>query len=123
MHHCIADGIALARVMLSLTDSDSDVGIASPLPEPPRPPSARLLPGLTGSTERFLAGAGHAGAAAVRHGADLLTSPSHAASLAGAIARDGAAAARLLLTPADTASPIKGDPGLSRRVAWASRSR
>ena len=118
MHHCIADGIALARVMLSLTDSDSDVGIASPLPEPRRPPSARLLPGLAGSTERFLAGAGHAGAAAVRHGADLLTSPSHAASLAGAIARDGAAAARLLLTPADTASPIKGDPGLSRRVAW-----
>ena len=72
MHHCIADGIALARVMLSLTDSDSDVGIASPLPEPPRPPSARLLPGLAGSTERFLAGAGHAGAAAVRHGAGLL---------------------------------------------------
>jgi WS/DGAT/MGAT family acyltransferase len=48
-----------------------------------------------------------------------VSSPSHAASLAGAIARDGATAARLLLTPADAASAIKGDPGLSRRVAWS----
>src|SRR3954454_5067836 len=30
MHHCIADGIALARVLLSLTDSDPDAGIAPP---------------------------------------------------------------------------------------------
>ena len=31
MHHCIADGIALARVMLSLTDSEPDAGIAHDL--------------------------------------------------------------------------------------------
>jgi hypothetical protein len=30
MHHCIADGIALARVMLSLADSEPDAGIAPP---------------------------------------------------------------------------------------------
>ena len=30
MHHCIADGIALARVMLSLTDEQPDAGIAPP---------------------------------------------------------------------------------------------
>jgi len=29
MHHCIADGIALARVMLSLTDAESDAGVAA----------------------------------------------------------------------------------------------
>ena len=118
MHHCIADGIALARVMLSLTDSDPEAGIAPPIPEPPRAQSGRFLPGLAGSTERILAAAGRVGAAAVRQGAGLVTSPSHAVSLAGAIARDGATAARLLLTPADAASAIKGDPGISRRVAW-----
>ncbi len=118
MHHCIADGIALARVMLSLTDSDRDAGIAPPPGERPRARSARFLPGIAGSTERILAGAGHAGFAAVRQSAGLIASPSHAASLAGAIARDGAAAARLLMTPADAASAIKGDPGISRRVAW-----
>ena len=30
MHHCIADGIALARVMLSLTDAAPDAGIEPP---------------------------------------------------------------------------------------------
>ena len=29
IHHCIADGIALARVMLSLTDAEPDVAIAA----------------------------------------------------------------------------------------------
>ena len=33
MHHCIADGIALARVMLSMTDTGPDAGIAPPAPE------------------------------------------------------------------------------------------
>ena len=36
IHHCIADGIALARVMLSLTDAQVDAGIAPP----PRPGSS-----------------------------------------------------------------------------------
>ena len=30
MHHCIADGIALSRLLLSLTDSAPDAGIAPP---------------------------------------------------------------------------------------------
>ena len=32
MHHCIADGIALARVLLSLTDSEPDAGIEPSVP-------------------------------------------------------------------------------------------
>jgi WS/DGAT/MGAT family acyltransferase len=50
---------------------------------------------------------------------DIATSPTHAARLAGAVARDSATALRLLLTPADAATAIKGDPGISRRVAWS----
>jgi WS/DGAT/MGAT family acyltransferase len=94
--------------------------MAEPVPEPPRARSAGLLSGLAGSTERILVDTGQMGLAAVRRGAGLVTSPSHAASLAGAIARDGVTAARLLLTPADAASAIKGDPGISRGVAWSS---
>ncbi len=117
MHHCIADGIALARVMLSLTDSQADAGVAPPALEQRRARSGGLLPEIAGSTGLILA-AGHASAAAFRQGAGLIASPSHVASLAGAVVRDGATAARLLLTPADAASAIKGDPGISRRVAW-----
>jgi diacylglycerol O-acyltransferase / wax synthase len=118
MHHCIADGIALARVMLSLTDSTPDAGIEPPAPERPHVSSPGPLPRLAGSTEGVLAAVGHAGATAVRQAAGLMSSPLQAASVAGALARDGATAARLLLTPADAPSAIKGDPGVSRRVAW-----
>jgi WS/DGAT/MGAT family acyltransferase len=118
MHHCIADGIALARVMLSLTDSDPDAGIAPPLPQGRRTESGRLPPHLAGMTRRIISTTGHASATVIRQGTSLIASPSHAASLAGAVARDGATAMRLLLTPADAASAIKGDPGISRRVAW-----
>ncbi len=112
MHHCIADGIALARVMLSLTDDGPDAGIA--------PPSERG--GASGSTTEFVRTAigdvARLSTAAVRQGAHVATSPSHAARLAGAIARDSGTAVRLLLTPADAATAIKGEPGISRRVAW-----
>ena len=113
MHHCIADGIALARVMLSLTDSEPDAGIGALDEETDgaRGPLASLL-GLGGAALRL-------GSGAVSQGAHIATSPSHAARLAGAISRDGATLARLLLTPADSASAIKGDPGVSRRVAWS----
>ena len=87
MHHCIADGIALARVMLSLTDSVPDAGIAPPVVERRRMRAGGRLSALGRSTERTLAIAGHAGASAIRQSADVIMSPSHAASLAGAVVR------------------------------------
>lgn len=104
-HHCIADGISLARVMLSLTDSSADAEIAPADAQADAPP--------------IFSRAGHIASVALRQGMQVLASPSHAASLAGELARDGATALRLLLTPADAAGELKGDPGLSRRVAWS----
>jgi WS/DGAT/MGAT family acyltransferase len=118
MHHCIADGIALARVMLSLTDSQPDAGIAPPVRDGHGARTHRRVPAPGGPTERIFDAAAKVAVAALKQGADIITSPSHAASLAGAVARDGATALRLLLTPADAASAIKGDPGIRRRVAW-----
>lgn len=112
MHHCIADGIALARVMLSLTDSDPDAGIAAPGQEQidASGPLAGVvrLGGLVGRTASGV----------LRQGMQIATSPSHAVRLAGAIGRDAATLVRLTLTPADAATAIKGEPGISRRVAW-----
>jgi WS/DGAT/MGAT family acyltransferase len=119
MHHCIADGVALARVMLSLTDPGPDrrTGQASPAPTAGRSRiAARCVP-LPGT--RIVKRAIGTGATITRHGLHVATSPSHAARLAGAIACDAATAARLLLTPSDPASPLKGDPGISRRVSWS----
>ncbi|HTX46483.1 MAG TPA: wax ester/triacylglycerol synthase family O-acyltransferase [Solirubrobacteraceae bacterium] len=121
MHHCIADGISLARVMLSLTDSTADAqsGVA-PHREPGGDRGAGLFGSLAGSASALVSATARAGYGAIRQGAHIATSPSHAAHLAQALGRDGATAARLLLTPADAATAIKGDPGISRRVAWSS---
>jgi diacylglycerol O-acyltransferase / wax synthase len=119
IHHCIADGVSLARVMLSLTDAQPKVGIA-PAPAADRPDSNNgLVRGVVASTGHAMLSAGSAGATALRQAADIAGSPAHAASLSGAVVRDGATALRLLMTPADAASAIKGDPGISRRVAWS----
>ena len=116
LHHCIADGISLARVMLSLTDGASDPGVD---PEPEEtdgnhahstlPPGAGLVVGIA-----RLAGA------VARQGAEIVTSPSHGVRLAGAFGRNAGTAARMLLAPPDSPSAIKGDPGVNRRVAWSS---
>jgi len=119
MHHCIADGIALAQVMLSLTDSEADAEIDPGLDEPSSP-HATGLPGLVRPATRMASGSARVVTGAVRQGAHVVSSPAHAVSLAGAIGRDAGTAVRLLLTPADAATAIKGDPGISRKVAWTS---
>ena len=120
MHHCIADGIALARVMLSLADSQPDAGVQPAAPELIRTRSRGYAASAAGSAVAALAGAGSVGLTAVRQGVGIAGSPSHAARLAGAVGRDAATMLRLLLTPADAATALKGDPGISRRVAWSS---
>jgi diacylglycerol O-acyltransferase / wax synthase len=120
MHHCIADGIALARVMLSLADSEPQAGIEPPPAERVRSRSRGPAAVAAGSAIGLLGGAGSAWLSAVRQGVGIATSPSHAARLAGAVGRDAATTVRLLLTPADAATALKGDPGVSRRVAWSS---
>jgi diacylglycerol O-acyltransferase / wax synthase len=118
MHHCIADGIALARVMLSLTDPGPDAppdGFAEPGPD--RAP--RLPLGLAAPVVRLGAGGLRAVAGAARHGAHAATSPGYAVRLASEVGRDAQTVLRLLLTPADAATAIKGEPHVSRRVAWS----
>jgi diacylglycerol O-acyltransferase len=120
IHHCIADGISLARVMLSLTDSEPDAGIEPPSLKVANADRDGPLGLLTGSVSHVVETAARTGSFAWRHGSLIALSPTHATRLAGAVGRDAATAVRLLLTPADAATAIKGDPGVSRRVAWTS---
>jgi WS/DGAT/MGAT family acyltransferase len=119
MHHCIADGIALAQVMLSLTDSAPQPKTSALAHDLDRPARGVVIGGLPIPRSSWLAAALESGAAVVRQGAHIATSPAHAGTLAGAIARDGATVLRVLLTPSDPATALKGDPGISRRVAWS----
>ncbi len=121
MHHCIADGIALAQVMLSLTDPAPGPGsVPDELEEAPAPGGARSPLGLAGPVARLGSGGLHAVTGVARHGAHAVVSPGYAVRLASEIGRDAQTALRLLLTPADAATAIKGEPHISRRVAWSS---
>ena len=112
MHHCIADGIALARVLLSLTDAEPRAGLVAP-----------AAPDHRGGPLSALAGAGRAGAhaaeASVHEWLTLARHPeAEGGRLVDAATANGRALAKLLLTGTDTPSPLRGKLGVARRVRW-----
>jgi diacylglycerol O-acyltransferase len=104
MHHAIADGVALARVMLALTDGGE--------------PSAAGFSdsGRRGST---LGAFTHAAGALTHEGVETMLHPRRALELAGTASRDAQTLARLLLPGTDPPSAIKGEQRSAHRVAWS----
>ncbi len=120
IHHAYADGIALVRVMLSMTDA----GPAGPpaMPFTPRPRRAARgddpLRALLGPLSGIAGMARKLGAAVMDQGAALVADPTRAAALAGEGAALAAEAAKLALMSTDSATRFKGVPGVAKRVAW-----
>jgi diacylglycerol O-acyltransferase / wax synthase len=113
IHHCIADGIALISVTMSLVD-----GGAAP-PERKRraaPAGAEdwiadtLIKPFTGMTVKALGAAGEGAAKSL----EMLRDPQKA-KLAFQVVSDAAA---LALMPDDSPTRLKGKAGGSKRVAW-----
>jgi WS/DGAT/MGAT family acyltransferase len=98
MHHCIADGIALARVMLTLTDdgleSPEDFGPAS------NGGGLPLIGTAAGITQRALG--------ALQHPRDAVV----------ATVADARTVGKLVLPWSDPRSPIKGEQRPAHHVAW-----
>src|ERR1700716_1189250 len=99
LHHCIADGIALIQLLLSLTDTSPRPGRVAPV----RPPAA----------------AGTWFAAPLAAAASLLANPLELVELV----QGGVAVAdtlqRLVLLPPDPRTVLKGPLGVSKRAAWS----
>ncbi|PTL82285.1 wax ester/triacylglycerol synthase family O-acyltransferase [Vitiosangium sp. GDMCC 1.1324] len=114
VHHCIADGISLARVLLSLTDERAaGGGMATDFEEAGEASGTldRLLRGartVVGSTR-----------AAWKRGAQLLAEPIQLMDLAVEGARGASALSRVLTLMNDPPSPFKGQLGREKRVAWS----
>ncbi len=133
MHHCIADGIALAQVMLSLTDTAPDADGFTP-PDAPRADGAQgeregVRAAVLGAVRAPVAAVARPAAAAIgagrwvasemaHEGMEVLGHPGHARELAEQAAADAQALAKLLFTGADTPTSLRGELGVSRRVAW-----
>jgi diacylglycerol O-acyltransferase len=113
IHHAVADGIALSRVMLSLTGED---------------PGAAMIADA-GGHESGHGRLGPLGAVAGRGRAVAATALSAAATalrdpgtLVGAAARgghDARALAKLMLPGAESSRALKSEPQVARRVAWS----
>lgn len=131
VHHCIADGIALAAVLLGLTDAQP--GQSRPAPGPASPQEQRG--GLRGTLEAATAiprsALGSAAAVAtaawrVAEGVtgetrELLEHPAHALEILDRTTADAKALGKLLLTPPDSGSALHGEPGVPRRLAWTTQ--
>ena len=119
IHHCIADGIALISVMLSITD-----GGAAPPVKASRTDDERdwladaVLKPLTDMTVKAI---GMYGDGVVKS-MEMLSNPGQPLLGSLDLARTGyqvvTDAAALALMPDDSPTRLKGKPGRSKRVAW-----
>lgn len=117
MHHCIADGISLARVLLSLTDGGRDAGFTSPAE--PRTRRGGVLGAVTRPAAYAMSATRGIAGALWHEGLDLALHPGHVTDLAAAARDDAAVVARLALTGADADTVLRGELGVAERVAWA----
>ncbi len=123
IHHCYADGIALVRVMMSMTDAAPGGPPAMPFETATRrrrrgdaaDPLAQLLQPISGVMKT----ASTVGRTLIDKGAEIWLDPAKAVALAeqgGALTTE---VAKLALMPQDSATRFKGKPDVAKCVAWA----
>jgi len=121
MHHCYADGIALVRVMLSMTDATADGPPAMPFE--PRPRTRRepedALSQFLAPLSDIVSAAKAIGSTLIEKGVEIWDDPAKAVALANQGTAVTAEVAKLALMPQDSATRFKGMPSIGKRVAWA----
>lgn len=119
IHHCIADGIALSRVLLSTTDGageEAGAGVRSPSSEETGLSTLGRLADIPGEA---VGAAGKLAGAVAHEGMETLAHPDHARELAKTALRDVATTAKLIGAPADARTPLRVPLTGLRRVAWS----
>ncbi|MDE0142999.1 MAG: wax ester/triacylglycerol synthase family O-acyltransferase [Caldilineaceae bacterium] len=107
IHHCIGDGAALVRVLLSLADDSAEAALPQEK-NPPRPlPRAAVSPGAATLPQGRRRG---------RQPASPLSLAARGARLAGQVA---AVLAKLALMRTDDSTAFKGPVGVGKAVAWS----
>lgn len=124
LHHCIADGMALVFVLLSLTDMVPDA--PPPSGESQNATAAENEDKLSGALNALMQqGAKTAGAVwqtsskLASEGLESLINPAHAVELALKGTDTAVAAGRLFLRSPDPQTLFKGKLGVAKRAAWS----
>ena len=132
VHHCYADGIAMIRVLLSMTEQDSGPAMAAhpaaaggKSKRRSKQPPADVLPVLSW-VQHLAQPAGDILESALAEGAKLLEGgiheifhPQHAASLAKQAGGMIGEFARVVTLPDDPGTPLRGELSGYKSVAWA----
>jgi diacylglycerol O-acyltransferase / wax synthase len=113
IHHCIADGIALTRVLLSLTDDEPDAGIAPEASDVGRRSRLAALTAPVSAGARLAESALHEGLDFAGHPRSELT------GLASRSMADASALRKLLMTRGDAPSALKSELGAAQLVTWS----
>ncbi|RUQ38194.1 MAG: wax ester/triacylglycerol synthase family O-acyltransferase [Candidatus Competibacteraceae bacterium] len=120
IHHCYADGIALIRVLLSLTDTASDALPAQIVEQDEEhAEDAGLFRRFFEPVDKVVHTTLKLGRELVEEGADIVMHPAHAFDYARNGARLAKEIARIALMSDDSRTRFKGELGVSKRVAWA----
>lgn len=119
LHHSIGDGIALMRVILSLTDASTDAVWVPPQPEAEEKRGRGRLRVITGPASAAWGATRRITGTVVGEYVDLITSPSHALDLARLGTETTMALGRLLLLPPDPKTVFKGPLEVPKRAAWS----
>lgn len=113
MHHCIADGIALARVMLSIADAEEG-GPARPDIAPPDERGGRSLLSPPGPLKLPV----RAAEALLHESLQVLRDPAHLLDLGREVRDDAAALAEIVFARNERSTALKGEHGVAQRVGW-----
>jgi WS/DGAT/MGAT family acyltransferase len=119
IHHSYADGIALVQVLLSLTDTVRVPGRADALSKAWLKQEGTAVARRVGAVDRYVKLGGKMVEQGVAMGMSVYRDP----TLAGVLAKEGGEIARELVTALalsdDPPSLLRGELGVSKRVAWA----
>ena len=122
LHHCYADGIALVRVLLSLTDATAH---PAHRPGPPGVPPAEAhhdhLWQILEPVASVVSGAARLSGTVLDKYFDLLRHPAQIAQYARAAQRITGDVFELATMPDDSHTRLKGRPSVAKRVAWSAR--
>jgi WS/DGAT/MGAT family acyltransferase len=120
LHHCIADGIALMQVVLSMADEDPD----APWPEPPEKTRQRFNPfgwffGPVKTAARLAGATVHTTGTVIHEGFDVFTHPERLKEMAKTGSDGTRAFGKLVLIPPDKKTIFRGRTGVIKRAAWS----
>ncbi|NIV32197.1 MAG: DUF1298 domain-containing protein, partial [Anaerolineae bacterium] len=112
LHHCMADGVALVHVLLSMADAG-----------PPKPENSQHKPGrpgrLAGRARARYVGRNRTVRKLVRRGFSLLSHPRQAADLVRMGTQAATTLGNLALMPPDPRTTFRGKMDVTKRAAWS----